>query len=193
MNKYILLIVCWIMWTANAAEGNEPLSDSEVLTSALSSAVQTLLEPQNNLEGAAVHIAYAQFCTPSRRSREILETILTRLGCALTDAVYDADYRLTVAITDARVVLMAVESGYRRTVSVMVHVTCLDNAHRVVIAAGREETVTDEIASKALDATDNSAQFCSTAKRYVVEKNGINLRSISFIVFSAILVYFAFQ
>ena len=192
--KYFIIIFTVFFWGAENAAGNiGPLSDSEALTAVLSTAVQLTLEQHNPVAGKTLSISYTSQIKPHKRARAAVEAVLTGFGCSITNSVVKADLKLVIAITGARIIIQPHKDGFIRTVSAIVHVKCLDSSNKILLASGREETLTEKIPSKFFESTDDGENFCKSIKRHVVERNNTNMRLISFVILTGILVYFAFQ
>ena len=193
MKFLMLFLPVFFLGAGNTAGYIEPPSDSEALTAVLSTAVQSIFEPHNPVAGKTLAISYTSQIKPHKRARTAVEAVLTGFGCSITDSGENVDLKLVIAITSARIIIQPHRDGVTRTVSAIVHVKCLDSSNKVILASGREETLKDKILSKFLESTDDGETFCNNIKRHVAERNNTNLRFISFVIITGILVYYAFQ
>ena len=192
--KFLLIFLSVFFLGAGNTAGNiEPPSDTEALTAVLSKAVQLILEPHNPVAGKTLSISYTSQIKPHKKARAAVEAVLTDFGCSITDSSGNAGLKFVIAITGAHIIIQPHKDGVTRTVSMIVHVKCLDPSNKVILASGREEILTEKIPSKYIESTDDGENFCNSIKRHIVERNNTNMRLISFIFITGILVYFAFQ
>jgi len=168
-------------------------SDCESLAGVFTKALTNILKTKPRLQNSKVLVSYSPRCTPPEHAREAVEVVLTGLGASITDEEERADLRLTVSLTEARVILVGDDGRYCRTISVTVHAMCVDSSGKVLFAEGRNETVGDTVPAEELDSTDDGNRFCGNVERHVIERGGLGLRVYSLVLLSALLVFFAFQ
>ncbi|MFC1693176.1 hypothetical protein ACFL1R_06700 [Candidatus Latescibacterota bacterium] len=191
MKFFAFTMFLWVISAGISNADNHPPSDAELLTTVLSKAVQNLHATHNPFPGKTVIVSYSSGLRPSNRARETIESVLTDLGLAITNDVDKADISLIISITDAWILFLTHNKSYTRTVSMTVHIKCLDTLNRVISAIKHEDTISDDISANYLKETDDAKRFCKSVKRRKIERKSGRLRLFSFILLTGTLVYFS--
>lgn len=168
-------------------------SDAEVLNRVFEVGINQLLEPHKPLSGEKVALAFSGFITLSHSARETTEAIFTACGLSITDNGHTADFSFVIYLNEARIILYPVKGGYRRRVSIIIHMKCMDADKRVLWASGHEEISNDSVPEQQIDSTNDGERFCNAVKRRIIKRSYGKLRVFSFIIITGTLAFFAFQ
>ncbi len=192
MKDYILAVFLLMHFSGfSAAEGRVP-GDAEALAAVFSTGLHKILDQHNPLPCNMITISYSQTHPLSKYAQKTAEALLTSGGLAITDNVQKADCMLLIAITDARIILQKSDVNFARTLSMTIHVKCVNTFQEVLLAYGCTETMTDVVPKRFLGVTDNGKRFSKDITRQIIQRNHWKLMVFSFIILTGTLVYFAF-
>lgn len=193
MKKIIFtLIILYIATSFSQAE--EPVSsDFVVLTDVLSQGIKKIMTSYSPFSGKTVTVSYSHGIELSSKTRETVDALLTTEGFSITQENHNPDYRFTIVITDASIILQRSKGQINRSVWMKIHMKCMDASQNVIFASGRGESFCDIIPRNLVELTDDSTQFSKDIRRKLIKRNYDRLRHASFIVITGILVFFAFQ
>ena len=169
------------------------LSDAEALITVLTTAIQNLLDSQDSFTGKTVALRFSSPCELSKRTRDAVEWVISGYGKAITYSENKPGCLLFITVTDSHITLQPHHDGFTRTVSVTVHIKCVDASRKVIFASGRDEYSVDELSAGIIGLTDDSAHFCKKIQRRIVKKESGKFRIYSALFFTGILAYFSFQ
>jgi len=172
-------------------------SDFTLLTGLFSQSIQNIITPHLSLYSEisckTASVSYYHGIELSSETKETLEALLTAEGFAITDENYIADYRFTIAVTEARVILQGKNKLIKRTVLMNTHLKCVHSSQKVIFATGHSEAFSDSIPKNLVRLTDDSSKFSGNLKRHVIQKRYDRLRLLSLIVITGVLTFFAFE
>lgn len=197
MKIILKTLLCLIATAGFSNAENYVPSDFTILTDLFSQSIQKIITSHVSLygenSGKTASVSYSHGIELSSETKEILEALLTAEGFAITDKNHSADYRFTIAATEARIILQRKNKQINRTVSMDIHLKCVHSSQNILFATGHSETFSDSIPKNLLSLTDNSRKFSGNLKRHMIRKKYDRLRFLSLIVITGVLTFFAFE
>ncbi|MBN1294925.1 MAG: hypothetical protein JXB48_24020 [Candidatus Latescibacteria bacterium] len=169
-------------------------TDTDLCMELLKNSIEHILSGSVDNHSTTVQLLYTNGYSLSNRTRTEIEAIFTNRGFSISGSYNKADCMCDIAITDCSIILRKIDSSFRRTAALTVHVKCTDSKGIVLFASGKRESVSDNIPSKeTLLKTDNGSQFSRDVKRIVISKKLTFLKAISLIMITLTLAYYASQ
>ncbi len=187
----ILFILTGISISAFASE---PVpTDAEVCNALLSKAAGEILSGRILSTDKTVRLRFSGGLPLSSNARTTLDALMTGSGFSISGSYDTADFVFDIAVTDISIVLMKKKSRFDRTVSLTIHMKCLDPGSSVIFAAGATVKADDAVPRNHENQTDDSHLFSSDAVRTVTGKNHTKTMAATLLFISCILAYFASQ
>lgn len=192
--KCFIITLIILVGTVSSLTAEEPVpSDCDVLTDLLSLGIRNSMNSHSSFGGTTAIVSYPHGVRLSAQTKEAIEALFTAEGFSLTPEARNADYRFTIAVTDARVILQKIKKQVERSVSVTVHISCTDSSQRVIFASGHRESYMATIPENLMNQTDDSRKFSEYISRVVFPKNHDLLRITTLVLIMGTLLYYAFQ
>jgi len=193
MKKIVITLIVIAVATSSLRAEQHILSDFDVLTDVLSQGIKKIIILHSPFPGKTVTVSYSHGIKLSSKTKETVEALFTSEGFFITPETYYPDYRFTISITDARIILQRKKGQINRSVWVKIHIKCINASQNVIFASSHVESYLDIIPRSHIQQTDDSKQFSKDIHRKSIKKNYDRLRLGSFVIITGILVYFAFQ
>lgn len=192
---YLLMLLLIRMLSGFSFAEEPPVPNSIVLSEVLRHCVSECISDHHQLfTGKTAVLSFSPGIRLARQAQEEVEALLTTVGLAITRDAANPDFTFTLGLSDARIVVRRFGKGdVRRTVKMKVHLSCVDAAGLIVVATSGEKTRSDTFPLQFMRSTDDSNLFSRDTERYTVRKNRGGWRLASLVVFTGILVYFAFE
>ena len=169
-------------------------TDADVCADLLSAAVEKILSGNTRIPGSSVRLTYSHGIQLSPSVSEIVNALVTSLGFSITNSINNAETTIDISVTDISIILLSQNGCFNRTVSLSVHLKCLDASGTVLLASGSRETAQDIIPKKKFARqTDNGHMFGRGIKRTVIEQNYTKFTVVTLLVIIAALVYYSDQ
>lgn len=196
--KLILIMLVYLTAIAGFSNAEDYVpSDFTLLTGLFSQSIQNIITPHvslySEISNKTASVSYSHGIVLSSETKETLEALLTAEGFAITDENYIADYRFTIAVTEARIILQRKNKLIKRTVLMNTHFKCVHSSQKVIFATGHSEAFSDSIPKNLVRLTDDSSKFSGNLKRQMIRKKYDRLRFVSLIVITGVLTFFAFE
>ena len=168
-------------------------SDFVILSEVFSSGIHKIIKSHYLLSGEKVFLSFPYGIELSSKARRTVEALFTMEGFSITREKQNADYLISISVTELRLIYRRKDKLTQRSVVMKIYIQCMDASNKIVFASGQEETYSDSIPGKSIRSIDDSIQFSEDIKRQVIKKKHTWARLTSFILITGILTFFAFQ
>jgi len=187
--RFGILTLTLLLLAGSSPAADIPPSDATVLTGLLSRHIERYAGFIDTSPGIPVILDTGD--TPDAAAREFLEAWFTSRGAVIDRSGVTGLYRLSVAISEAVVIIQRDGGTSSRTVKLTITSTLRDSGGTIFDGATTTELYTDEYDTAFAPSTDDSRQFMPDIRRMEIDRQFPRTAVASLLVILGVLAYFA--
>ena len=193
MKKIVFMLAILFLKTGYVQAQDSYPSDFVVLSNIFSQGIREIISHHLPFSKKTVQITHPVGIGLSSKTTETAAALFTAEGFSIAQENQNADYRFSIAVSEARIILQRKNKRFNRSVLMNIHIKCVNADHKVIFASGHKETYCDIIPGDLLRSTDDSKQFSEDIQRISIKKNHDRPRLLSLVAIMGALIFFSFE